>query len=324
MPESRKNSDNGGDQDGRAEDMIEDQENGKPGSRNWDLYRDGMSIFDSLANIQEFAFILDIPPVPEVSSSQWASSLATALYSSLIAAIDEAGFFHEDEVKLGVTPGRTSLSYDDDRYDFTLTVSTNTISIGRHGSKFRDFHDWYTAFTPRLPTLIAGVLDVLRSRTERECRVFRGAYNFHFLLHDLQAHQSLNAVRNYEIMRKVVSGVPDNRGFLSEGDEAFRQASRIDVNMTRWAKLEQGWRLERYKVEAPANKEGAGLWLHFAYGGETYTDPATGKREPFEHRAFVAEYHSAYWDFLRDKAIQAFLTSLLRGYTFRTSAGNLP
>ena len=83
-------------------------------------------------------------------------------------------------------------------------------------------------------------------------------------------------------------------------------------------------RRERYSVQAPANKEGAGLWLAFSYGGETYSDPDSRVREKFTHREFVGEWDVAYIDFLRDKAIAGFLGSLMHGVSFQSTASTLP
>jgi len=174
---------------------------------------------------------------------------------------------------------------------------------------------------------------VLKNHTLRPYRPFKGEYRFDFLLHTLRGSKSGQKVRNTEVIKKLVRGVPDDAGELSEDPVVLKEAGRIDVNLSRWVERKirrpadeqavSAWRLERYLTEAPANKEGAGLWMSFVYGGETYSFPDGSARVNFDSDRFFFE-HGAYVRFLRDKAIGRFLASLMYGTDFETSPDTLP
>jgi hypothetical protein len=123
-------------------------------------------------------------------------------------------------------------------------------------------------------------------------------------------------------MRKVLRGVPGDDGGLTEDDQVLSTAGRLDVSLSRWVFIQERYRLERYVLEAPANKGGAGLWLQFSYGGETHT--LDEERVRFDSDQFVAEGGHAYVTFLRDKALTRFLTSLLQDVPFRSATDTLP
>ncbi|WP_369260146.1 hypothetical protein [Streptomyces sp. R35] len=299
----------------------------------WDSYHSGIDIFRMLTDVNEFALIADIPPVPELSDPVKASGMSSAIYDSVVTAVDSARFFSEDELTLMSGPSKCGVAYNDDRFDFELQLDNSRIMLHRQGSRFADFHDWYLSLMPNVKVLIASILEMLRKTTDREFKVFRAGFAFKFLLHDLKKFSGSplqeESVRNSYIMSRLVSGVPSDTGRLSRDEKFVSDTSRTDVNITRWVEVERTpgqvlRRLERYAVEAPANKNGAGLWLTFGYSGETYSFPDGTGRIGFSHREFLDEWDTAYIDFLRDKAIKEFLATLTSDCGFRTSAGNLP
>lgn len=297
----------------------------------WSAYRGDDHIFNQLTNINEFALIVDIPPVPEIADPVVASKMSSAIYDSLATAVGKAKFFSEDEIGLVSGPNKCGATYNDDRFDFGLHLESSRLVLHREGSRFKDFHEWYTSLMPHVPVLSSSVLDMLKTTTRRECKVLRAGFVFKFLLHDLirEGDKEEAARQNSEIMARLVRGVPSSSGRLSQEAKDVASTSRTDVNITRWVERQRGpqepnWRLERYLVEAPANKRGAGLWLTFGYGGETYSLPDGNERIGFSGREFMSEWDTAYIDFLRDKAIAEFLATLTEGYTFETSAGSLP
>jgi len=248
----------------------------KRGPITWAEYTAGApSLFDGLHNIQEFALWCSIPPILEVQDAGFAAKLAMSLYAAVLDAIAAAHFFHEDALSIQSSPGQATVRYDDDRFDFSLSVGDGQIFLRRAGSRFEDFHSWYVALGPQFAKLFTQVVEVLRTTADREFKIQRGYYTFKFLLHALETRQTQRSARNTEIMSRLLRGIPDDSGRLSDGEDAMTSAGRIDTRISRWVRSRDAWRLERYDVEAPANKEGAGLWLEFTYLGETYTDPKT-------------------------------------------------
>ncbi|GGR72424.1 hypothetical protein GCM10010169_15480 [Micromonospora fulviviridis] len=291
----------------------------------WERFSGRRSIFDKLLDINEFAVVAEIPPIPEVGEGGFAQELSSKVYPHVLSAIEKARFFNQSDLALSGMPGRAGVVYQDDRYDFKVEIGNDTILVRRDGSRMEDFHYWFLKFGDPLSALIAGCLDELKNLTGREFTIFRASFYFKFIVHSLYAEGSKRRIRNSEVMRKLVKGLPNDSGQLSDEEEVFDTAGRIDVNISRWVRTsDQLLRLERYTVEAPANKEFAGLWFTFGYGGETYKSPNSRDREPFEHRKFFGEYEVAYGRFLRDKAILSFMSQIMSGIDFRSSASVLP
>lgn len=315
-----------------AMEAIEGAEAAGAGGRkmSWDEYSRGERLFDNLLDIRQFTLVLDLAPLPELASREIASGVATDMYGIVLRAVEEAGFFQQDSLTIRSDASVAAVLYEDDVYDFLVQVSYGAedgnrqgqLTISRQGSRFEDFHKWFAAIEGQIPELVKGILSILSDHTGREIQAFRGQYQFRFLLYELRSGDAQRAIRNSDVIRKLIRGVPDDDGVLSEADDVVRSAGRIDVNLSRWVNLGGKWRLERYIVEAPGNKQGAGLWLVFSYAGETYSmDEA---RVRFEHEPFLAEAGRAYVNFLRDKALGRFLAGLLQDVTFRSTAGNLP
>lgn len=296
----------------------------------WEDFRGNRPIFNNLVNIRRFALILDLAPIPELAESSVSSRLATSLYSLVLQAIEDAGFYQQEHLVIHSTSGISRVVYGDDRFDFEVTLSHNPeensrqgqLTISRDGSLMSDFHSWYVAMSPQFSNIIDGSLRALGELTQRSIRAFRGAFQFRFLLHDFHVGDASVPIRNYDIMGKLVRGVPGDDGRLSENPDVIRSAGRTDVALSRWVRAGDIPILERYTVEAPANKEGAGLWLNFSYNGETLS--LAEAREPFDLSKFIGLSQGAYVSFLRDKALGTFLAQLLADTSFRSATATLP
>jgi hypothetical protein len=174
-----------------------------------------------------------------------------------------------------------------------------------------------------------GALQQVKEYTKRDCEVLRGAYVFEFLIYDIRTttadHRRL---KNSEVMSNIIMGVPGADGKLVKDEKLLADAGRVDASISRWVNATHagGMRLERYALEAPANKGRLGLWVRFSYAGDTYTVPESDdlERVKFNGTDFFEEHEDAYVGFLRNTAIEGFLGSLLNGYTFQTSASTLP
>lgn len=291
----------------------------------WDSYCRGRPIFDQLTDIRGFNLLFDIPPIPELSSRDFAANLSTRMYRHVRDAVSSAKFYAVDELKLSASTNAATVNYDDDRYDFGVRIKDGTIAVVRGGSRFSDFHKFYSSLFLHMPQLMNESRREIAEVTGRECIFMRGAYVFEFLIHDIRPRGSDRSVRNSEVIGRLINGIPGDNGALSNEVGVLNTAGRIDINISRWVKTQSGMRICRYTIEAPANKEGAAVWFKFSYGGETYSNPDRDQeRTPFEPEHFLDESDRAYVKFLRDTAIDGFLESLLKEYSFKTSAYQLP
>jgi hypothetical protein len=306
--------------------VFSDETSGASPTIEWETYRKNRPIFDMLTDIQRFSLHFDIPPVPEMADAVFSGALATRMYKHVRDAVNHAKFYANDELSLTASGGSASVLYGDDRFDFGLEIRDGSITLQRQGSRFEDFHRFYADLFMHVPQMFNELRKEIADMTRRECTLVRGAYVFEFLIFDIQPASGVGRrVRNSEVMRKVITGVPGDDGVLSNSDSVLADAGRVDVNISRWVEMDTGMRLYRYSLEAPANKDGAALWVKFSYGGETYSSPSgRQQRTPFNADQFLTEYDRAYVGFLRDTAIGGFLASLFREYVFRTSAYLLP
>src|SRR4051794_11623494 len=101
----------------------------------WDEYTAASRrIFDHLSAIRGFSLLLDTPPLPEIGKTENAAQIATRLYGPVRQAVDHSDFYSFDELSLSSSPGAARVSYEDDRFDFTLTVRDGHVALQRQGS----------------------------------------------------------------------------------------------------------------------------------------------------------------------------------------------
>jgi len=296
----------------------------------WREYSEARPIFNNLSTIQSFSLLLDIPPSPEIARADVAGSIAAGFYGHVREAVKKAKFFADEELSLSADAGTARVTYNDDRFDFAVLAQDGNIMLQRAGSNMEDFHAFYGRLCEHLPEMMKGCLSTISEVPKRSCEITRGRYIFEFLIYDIRSTESNRPIRNSEVIGKVITVVPGDDGALSPLSEpnTLTRIGRIDANVSRWVKAAHagGMRLEVYRLEAPANKEGTALWAKFSYGGETYTVPNLGDKErvSFNGNHFLEEYENAYIGFLRNKALDRFLRSLMTGCSFKSSASTLP
>jgi hypothetical protein len=281
-------------------------------------------MFSQLADIRNFRLIADIPPIGAWADDTFTSRLGYRIYEHLREVIKAARFFYVDELKPIKGVDQVIVQYLDDRYDFNVVCSEGNISIQRRGSRLSNFHTWYMSLMPSANGILSHISSALSDMLNRNIDFMRASFRFSFLIYDITSFSTNRPVKNSEIMRKLLSGYPDEGGVITESADVLPRMGRVDVAMTRWIGVEDRRRLLRFSVEAPANMGWSSLWFTFEYRGESYTSPDNNTRETFDPNVFLAEYDRAYINFLRDAAINGFMQWLMRGYSFRSTAGELP
>jgi hypothetical protein len=248
------------------------------------------------------------------------------MYEALREVVKAASFHYEEELEPFAEGGQVGVRYGDDRYDFSVVCSDNYISIRRAGSRLKLFHEWYEQLMPSAQGILQSITAILNRELTRDVSVIRASYSYEFLIYDMVRASTGESAKNWEIVRKLLTAMPDEGGAMVESSPAGRATpmSRSDISMSRWVGDAGHRRIRHYSLEAPGNLGWSTLWFTFQYRGETYTDPDSGVREPFLADAFLTEYPTAYVDFLRDNAISGFLRWLLDGYHFKSAASFVP
>lgn len=282
------------------------------------------SMFSRLADINYFRLIAQVPRVLPWSDEKLLSQLTDKMFEQLRDVVKAAKFHYEDELRPVRRSREIGVEYADDRYDFAVLCSEDNIVIQRRGTRLSNFHEWYSALMPSAQGILTNIAAAVSDLTGHKIDIMRARYSFEFIVYDLIAENTNKPVRNSEVMAKLLRGFPDDAGAVTELPAALSSMGRADVAISRWVGVPGHRRVLRYSIEAPANMGWSSLWFKFSYGGESYSAPESNLREAFDPEAFLAEYDTAYVEFLRDKAINRFMEWLLHGYHFKSTASSLP
>jgi hypothetical protein len=238
----------------------------------------------------------------------------------LAEAVGNAGFYRAHEIEVRTTANRTmSFVYQDDMFDFAVTIRDGSITIDRDGSTFQAFHEWYKRIGPHFWDMVSKITEALTDATGRKVQISRAYFSYQFFLIDLWTGPGAGRrVQNSEVMGRLLRGLPDDNGQLSEDPSVLNSASRVDVTFSR--RLYEGQRewIERYELQAPANRDGERIDCDFSYQGETTGRGPGNVRSEFNPKDFIERYDTAYGKFLRDRVITAFLKTLMKDYSFRS------
>jgi hypothetical protein len=291
-------------------------------------YKNHSRVLNHLLDIQEFSLVVEIPPINGWKDDKFSSNVMDKLYDNLIEVVRAAKFYYEDQLSTSTEVDGIKVTYSDDRYPFSVECNVNYIIIRRRGCRFPNFHDWYKAFMPSAQSVINNAVTILSAETGRSILPLRASHRFKFLIYDIRSTETDDKVRNTEIVQKLLKVFPDDSGHLADPitePEVLASMGRLDVNLIRWIGSKDNRRRLRFSVEAPGNLNYSTLWFTFEYAGESYTSPDEyNLREAFNPDVFLTEHSQAYVSFLRDGAINKFMEGLLRGYNFKSSAGQLP
>jgi hypothetical protein len=296
-------------------------------------------IFKNLPNINYFTVTVQIPKVYQWFKGSLSDRLAGRMYDEVLRVLEAARFYSYEQLKISQTQNTVGVVYEDDVFSFSLSIdSDGDLTLRRSGSSFERFHEWYVRLMPSLESLVSRLIqaiveEVTEERlghiTDQFARKFeiqpvRASFQFRFVAYDLHRPPSDNNERNLAVMTKLVDELPQESGHLAPVTrESFAEYGRMDVKLSRWSSHPMGWAREVYTVEAPANRNYSALWFDFSYVGET-KDDAHGVRTPLDASSFLKFIEAPYVNFLKERAIEAFLADLTDSFVFQTTAGSLP
>jgi hypothetical protein len=278
----------------------------------------------SLKDITAFTLTLTIPPVPLPGDGVALESLGNALYQELHNVVNEAGFYHEDALRVAQSSRGLAIEYLDDEFHFEVRIDSGRITLIREGSRLETFLGWYQALMPSIEGIVSTAEAILEREAGVPLPIIRGSYAFQFLVHDLK--KGASSIRNAEVMQNLVRQYPAEDGRIAPydpgqspeaHDEALRNVGRVDFKFSQLTGDEDRRRFLWYTVEAPGNKRYSSLWFQFEYQGTSFTDP-DGNRFRFAPEGFLAESDDAL-ELLRERGIKGFMCSLLDECTFETT-----
>jgi len=192
------------------------------------------SLFQHLVDINSFHLLAEVPPLGRRIDPVRIDAIVSRMFEHLRGVVKGAGFFHDYELETSEEPGRFGVEYKDDRFDFSVNITDDRISLVRRGSRLRNFHKWYNALMPSASGIIEATGHILSEELKRKVEVLRSAFQFRFVIYDIEPEGAAKPVSNSVIMRKLLRGFPDDTGEMSEADHVLATMGRADVNIARW------------------------------------------------------------------------------------------
>jgi hypothetical protein len=315
----------------------------------WDEFRTGEFI-PRVANINQFDFNAWLSGLGRWQDLVDSNRVALQLYGAIEDSLVEAGFFGVPRLETAIEPERITFRYDEPDFAFDLYFQGNgRVHLRRMGSSMRAFHYWYTHFMPSIPGILNKAIAILDQELERalrdqsvgeilrgtprpsdgveeRVRVLNASYNFHVTCYQLRRAGA--SVRNLNVMKQNVAiRMPDSRGRLVQDSIApddFDNYGRMDYTVSTRHQTERSI-TQFMQVNAPSNSGWSGLFFEFSYVGENYAMTPTGAREAPDPELFLssARCSDAYISFFRDIALDGFMSSVMSGFDFDTTAGGL-
>ena len=263
-----------------------------------------------IGNINDFNVTVEFPSISEWDDRVKLSVL-DRLYDATINLIETARFYSPHVLEPAKRADSVSLTYNDDVFDFSIQCFSDRIVFRKRGVSMNRFHDWYVPAAQSFGRVVETVTDALSTALERNIVITRSNLLFTFVLHDFKNINTGEEVKNYEVMRSLITKMPDALGRITDLNAPATNMSRTDFGVSLWDdSLETERRLLGYSVEAPANNLYTGLWFNFRYGSETYIDPVSGDRERSNPSIVLDEYEWVY-ELLLDRFLGGFVQSVV-------------
>lgn len=273
-------------------------------------------------SVNAFWITAEFPAISDWDDQKLRSKLQDRLHDDVTNLLRTAEFFSESQIEQSKAADHFAISYNDDIFDFKIFCYQNRIVVQKSGIQWLKFHHWFFAAVPSFKTVIDSLLSVMSKDLGRSQVITRSSFHLRFVLHDFQ--DGGRTMKNYEVMRKLITKIPRADGAITDIVAEYAEISRADYKVNCWdGENADERRLLSYSVEAPANREYAGLWFDFHYGSGTYSDPETGRREWVDPAGILDEYARVY-DFFWKKAVNSFMNSLVGNLSFKTTPTYIP
>jgi hypothetical protein len=287
-------------------------------------------IFESVRNLAKFRLVAKVGYVGRWQGTDEPRKISQKLYYYLLGTLSAAGFHDPQRLEIYYQERLFRISYNDPEYGFRIAFNeAGWIEVDRDGSSLERFHEWYVKIMP----LMQGIVNTLKSSVNEEINrsaeylnLQQASYEFQVIAYNFHRSNAKRRSTNMELMKRALTLLPDDNGRLADSSQQQPEAfGRVNYLIGRWVGTEQMKRREVYEVSAPSNNEWSSLWFTFNYIGDSYTSPE-GARSPFNDKDFVSARGALapYVDFLRNRALCGFVTTLTEGYAFITTPDILP
>ena len=296
---------------------------------NWQAFAGTNSLISMLRDINLFQFRAEIPMTVIWANDEVRYRVAQLVYDEVVEVLRVSGLFQYDQLSILASDDQILVRYMDDKYAFEVGLRNEYLTITRQGSAFDRFHRWYVEVAPHFAGLverIAGSIEeAIRSVTnlDRRMPVHDASYSFRFILYDF-IDEDDKPLLNAEVLEDLLPRCPGDVGSLSATEAQTGEIARLDANFHKWRERDGRLWTETYNVEAPSNRDWSSVWVTFGMSGRSFERPADGARLDFEAMVFISDYVTPLVEFLRDRGLMGFLSSLVGTRKFSTTAAQLP
>jgi hypothetical protein len=273
-------------------------------------------------HINMFQLTAHFPAIADWEDTRLKPRLQDRMFDDLTRLLRTAEFFRENRLKPTRGDDYIAVEFEDDIYDFRLYCYQNRITVVKNGIQLKTFHHWYHAAVPGFNHVFTSLLSLMGQELKRTQSITRVGYGFDFIAYDFV--DGPTRLRNYQVIKKLITQVPAATGVIEPMTEGAQNVSRANYLVNCWdGDTSSTKRQLTYSVEAPSNRDFAGLWFNFGYGNETYSDPESGRREWIDPQCLLDEYNQAY-HFMWERAVGGFMKSLISQLSFKTTPAYIP
>jgi hypothetical protein len=296
----------------------------------WQTFADGVLVLKDLRDIQAFNFRAEVPMTVIWANDEVRLRVAQLVYDEVLDILKVSGLYRYDQLSVLGGEEQILVRYDDDRYGFEVSLQGESVTIARRGSGFERFHRWYVEVAPHFGGLVEKICSAIEasisaaSGLERRMSVHDASYSFRFILFDVHDETNGSVLSNSEVLQGLIPQSPGATGGLAETRQETESIARLDVTFHKFQEREGRPWIEIYRVEGPSNREWSSVWVTFTIAGRSFEKPSEPSRMDFDATSFIADYVTPLVSFLRDRGLQGFLTDLLAGRRFSTTASVLP
>lgn len=276
-----------------------------------------------IKNINTFRITVNFPYMHGILEGDSLRMVTERLYSDTVNLIERARFFNLMELTQSQEEDHISLRYSDDIYDFRFMLYQDRLVLQKAGGKLATFYRWYRDAVIELEGIVLSLMALFKEISGREVEPTRVVYVYRFIAHDLVEEKSGEEIKNTEIMKKILTKVPNEEGEIKDFQKAGVEISRLDYSASTWIGDGEDRRVLRYQVEAPSNNEYTSIWLTFQYDIATYTDPKTSQRTMGKAEDLLREYDRAF-ELTWKNGLNGLMKTLFSGIKFETTASTIP
>ena len=301
----------------------------------FDELQQGSRLLHRIDEIRKFSFAVSYQDNGSLTREDVAEAVLSAVLGNVTEMLvkTKINYLHEikTEAQRAATPGArldgskavATISFGHSVFQFSIRIYADRFVISRESSSLADFYAWYRLVMPNAAQLEATARQAVARKLGTPMDVTRSGFEFGFVFSDFTKVDwgGDRPPRNVDVLSKLVGNVPNSRGSTELNRQDFM---RIDLNFSRLERFRLG-QTEKlrncwYTLEAPSNERSRFLVFtaQMRNIGEDKVGGASGQYDsiPFDPE-FTDDYVFAVRDFLKERALDSFMFSLLEGWKFQ-------